>query len=293
MSKIIILKGLPASGKSTKAKELIEMYGNCVRLNKDLIRTMLHFDKFSFKNEDLTQKASRTLAKMYLETGVNVIIDDTNLNPKVVQSWVDLAKETKSKIEHHDIKTSYLECLSRDAQRIDRGERGVGEAVITKMALQYGRYKEVIHPYDKVIICDIDGTVADLTHRLHFVKGKDKPDWNSFFAHMHLDTPKSEVLSQVARYARQEEATVIFVSARPENYRKETEEWITRHFSKSKIIMRPANDTREDQIVKEEIYDKYLKDLNIVAVYDDRPRVIRMWKSKGLHVVDCGTGEEF
>lgn len=292
MSKIIILKGLPASGKSTKAKELIESYGNCVRINKDLLRTMLHFDKFNFKNEELTQEASKVLAKTYLNEGVNVIIDDTNLNPKVVQSWVDLAKETKSKIEYHDIKTPYLECISRDTQRMDRGERGVGEAVITRMALQYDRHKEVIHPYDKVIICDIDGTVADLSHRLHHVK-KEKPDWLSFFAEMSQDTPKSEVLSQVARHSRQEEAMVIFVSARPENYRKETEDWITKHFSKSKIIMRPANDTREDQIVKEEIYNKYLKNLNIIAVYDDRPRVIRMWESKGLHVIDCGTGEEF
>lgn len=57
--------------------------------------------------------------------------------------------------------------------------------------------------------------------------------------------------------------------------------------------MRDAGDKREDTIVKSEIYDKYLKDLNIINIYDDRPSVIRMWRAKGLNVVDVGQGIEF
>src|SRR4051812_38724625 len=83
MAKLIIMQGLPASGKSTKAKELLE-HGNTVRLNKDLLRTMLHFDKFTGRNEGLTQDAALFLADNFLEKDINVIIDDTNFNPRTI-----------------------------------------------------------------------------------------------------------------------------------------------------------------------------------------------------------------
>ena len=59
------------------------------------------------------------------------------------------------------------------------------------------------------------------------------------------------------------------------------------------LIMRDAHDKRPDVMVKQEIYDKYLKKLNIWKVFDDRPSVIKMWRENGLLVEDVGNGEEF
>jgi len=52
--------------------------------------------------------------------------------------------------------------------------------------------------------------------------------------------------------------------------------------------MREAGDNRPDDIVKKDIYDKYIKDkYHVVCVFDDRKRVLQMWKNEGLYVFDC------
>jgi predicted kinase len=291
MAKMIIMKGLPASGKSTKAKELVAQ-GNTVRINKDLIRTMLHFDKFTGHNESMTRDAARTLAHFFLGDGKNVIIDDTNLNPSTVQSWVDLAKELNAKIQYADLTDVPLEdCVRRDAAR----EKKVGAHVIKKMALQHLDYLKG----QDVVVCDLDGTLCDISHRLHLVKSEEpdfKPNWREFFARIPADSVRVEVLDQLLEL---EEAgnKIILVSARPEDYREATEVWLEQTFKgyplATALIMREHGDHREDSIVKRELYDKYLKNLNIIKVFDDRPRVIRMWQELGLPVVDCGSGVEF
>ena len=158
MSKLIIMQGLPASGKSTRAEELLREDGNAVRVNRDLLRTMLHFDKFTGKNEGLTKDAARTLARLFLEKGINVIIDDTNLHAGTVQSWVDLAKETDAKIQYERLTTPVDTCLERDEKR----QKRVGKHVIQKMALQHMEYLKG----EKVVICDMDGTLADVLRAL-------------------------------------------------------------------------------------------------------------------------------
>lgn len=280
--------GLIASGKSTRAEELVKM-GNTVRLNKDLMREQLHFSKFTGINEGLTREASRCLAKMFLKSGTNVVIDDTNLNPKTLQSWVDLAKECDAKIQYERIDTPVFECVLRDAKR----EKPVGDHVIIGMALQYGLYDRL----DKeVVLCDIDGTLAQIDHRLHYVKDG-KKDWKGFFSEMSNDIPRKEIVDMVVKH-RNEGKDVFIVSARPEAYRAQTLEWLEKAFEGEgypylTVFMRPDNDKRDDTEVKGDMYRKYFKDLNVVEVIDDRPRVIRMWRDLGLTVVDVGPGIEF
>lgn len=283
------MQGLPGSGKSTKAKELLTV-GNTVRINKDLIRTMLHFDKFTGSNEAKTQLAAYTLAENFLLNNTSVIIDDTNLNPKVVESWKELAKKHDVKIAYQIMDTSIEECIARDELR----DKHVGAHVIYKMALQYQEYLK----YQNVIICDLDGTLCDIKHRLHFVKGEGKKDWKGFFEGIAGDSPRDDVIAKIdIELLRNEDCKVIFVSARPEAYRKETEKWMREHTPYGAenliLIMRQNGDSRVDTEVKSDIYDKYLKNTNIVKIFDDRPSVIRMWKEKGLPVEDVGSGVEF
>ena len=285
MSKLIIMQGLPASGKSTRAEELLREDGNAVRVNRDLLRTMLHFDKFTGKNEGLTKDAARTLARLFLEKGINVIIDDTNLHAGTVQSWVDLAKETDSKIQYERLTTPVETCLERDEKR----QKRVGKHVIQKMALQHMEYLKG----EKVVICDMDGTLADPTHRLKYAKGEEK-NWDHFFALAALDTPRKDVIEQAAKIKRDSGARLMIVSARPEKYRNDTLGWLAgQGISPDILIMREDNDKRQDTEVKADIFDKYLKNLAIVALFDDRPSVIRMWREKGVNVIDVGKGIEF
>lgn len=281
------MKGLPASGKSTKAKELIDERGHTVRINKDLLRTMLHFDKWNGKNEKITQDASKALVLSLLMQGVNVIVDDTNLNDGTLDSYRQLAKTANAKLEYVDLTNVDIAiCLNRDAQR----QKKVGKDVIVNMALRTGLY-EVPGP---IVICDLDGTLCNIEHRLHYVKGERK-DWKGFYDHISEDSVNVEVAKMIWD-ARLEGKSIVFVSGRPEDYKGVTLKWLEDHGINyfTTIIMRKAGDSRADDIVKEEILHTYFKNIDDIAlVIDDRPRVIRMWQKNGLQVKDVGSGIEF
>jgi len=285
MAKLTINIGLPSSGKSTESEKQILAEDNTVRINKDLLRTMLHFDHFSGYKEGLTKDASRVLASHFLTAGINVIIDDTNLNPGTRQSLVDLAKARDAKIEYRDLRDVPVEtCIERDQQRV----KEVGKHVIQKMALQYLDYWKG----ERVVVCDLDGTLADCTHRQHFLTGE-KKDWKGFFAYIPNDTLRGHVYDHV-RSLTVQGMKLILVSARPETYRPSTMDWLkVNGVTYDALIMREAHDKRPDTEVKSDIYEKYLKQLDIVMVFDDRPAVIRMWQAKGLLVEDVGNGVEF
>lgn len=287
MSKLTIMKGLPASGKSVKAKELLD-HGNTIRINKDLLRTMMHFDKFNFNNEEKTRDASRILAKYFLSKGTNVIIDDTNLNNGTVESWKTLAKELSVKIEYCDLTNVPVEeCVFRDLNR----EKPVGGTVIKNMALLSGIQPVPLKGY---VLCDIDGTIADIDHRLHYTKTSPK-NWKGFFSEISNDTLRQDTAKLLIDYYNKMH-TIIFVSARPEDYKEETLKWLEKNnmsFAWT-LIMRKSGDKRLDTEVKQEIYDKYFKGkYPIEAVIDDRPSVIRVWRENGLNVIDVGKGIEF
>lgn len=288
MSKIILMKGLPASGKSTRAKSIMDEGDNYIRINKDLLRKMLHFDKFNGRNEGFTQEASFALAQLFLNLGQNIIVDDTNLNPKTEARWRLFAETANTKIEIVELDTDVNTCIERDCGR--DGE--VGKSVIVKMALQYKDYLKG----EKVVICDLDGTLADCSHRLRYARGPEK-DWSKFFAGIEDDSLREDVAQQVLDTLTKNNAKLIFVSARPETYEDDTMRWLFyKGFpegSYSALIMRNSNDKRDDTEVKSDIYDKYLKNLDIVSIFDDRPKVIRMWREKGLDVVDVGNGIDF
>lgn len=291
MAKMIIMKGLPGSGKSTRARELMEQHGNFVRINKDLLRTMLHFDVFSGKKEEQTRDAAREIAKFFLtKNNMNVIIDDTNLNPGTMQSWKDLAKECDARVEVVDMTdVSVRSCIFWDTQR----EKIVGETVIKNMAMRYGLIK---YTPQSVVLCDLDGTIADITHRLHYIKAPDgKKDWKGFFSGIPLDTVRQDVREILLDFYNKGH-TIIFLSARPDTYKKETLMWLEKNcltFAFT-LIMREARDKRPDTEVKKDMLDRYFPDRSVIhTIIDDRPSVIRMWREEGLSVMDVGEGKEF
>lgn len=279
------MQGLPASGKSTKAEELMKKMGNTVRVNKDLLRTMLHFDKFTGKNEGITKDTSRLIAKNFLLADYNVIVDDTNFNEGVIQSWKDLAKECEAKFEVVKMDTPVEVCVLRDTER----EKFVGGTVIKNMALQYGLTDR--SPY---VLCDLDGTIADIKHRLPYAKGETK-DWNKFFSLIYADTVRHHVLKTLVDFYN-DGCTIIFVSARPEDYKEETLDWLNKNLLTFAwtLIMRRSGDKRPDTEVKKKMLDTYFPDKSkIRCVIDDRPSVIKMWRENGLTVLDVGEGIEF
>ena len=285
------MQGLSGSGKSTRAKELLAEYGNGVRLNRDLLRQMLHGDaQWSGKQERITKDVARAMAKHLLTNGkVGVlIIDDTNLHPSTVESWRSLAQECDAKFETIRMDTPLEECLRRDALR----EKPVGRHVILGMAMQHG-----LMPLPKkgYVLCDLDGTLADIRHRLHYVKQEPK-DWDSFFGAMFMDRLRLDVAEQVEGL-RLDGYDVVFVSGRPNNYRTTTEDWLRLYgFTDTRypiLFMRRAGDRRPDTMVKEEMLRTHFPDRSLIhTIFDDRRRLLEMWAREVPHATIVNVGGE-
>lgn len=137
----------------------------------------------------------------------------------------------------------------------------------------------------KDVICDLDGTLCSIEWRRHFVTdGQD--DWKSFFAGIPFDPVNPEVLAKLKQFER-EGFQINYVSARPDQYRKQTAAWLDKHgCPKGQLIMRSQRDMRPDEQVKQDILDENFDVDNVHVVLDDRPQVIKMWKSNGIEVIE-------
>lgn len=149
---------------------------------------------------------------------------------------------------------------------------------------------------NKCIIFDIDGTVADLSHRVHHVQGA-KKNWLAFMAAISDDKPiEQTVYLNKFLYGRSREVgPLYFVSGRSESERLETEAWLAKYgLSYDKLLMRPSGDYRADHIIKREIlgqiraegYEPWL-------IFDDRQQVVDMWREEGLFVLQCDPHRNF
>ncbi len=123
------------------------------------------------------------------------------------------------------------------------------------------------------VMVDIDGTIAKMSGRTPF-------EWSR----VGEDSPVENVLSVIEALSRSG-FKIIFVSGRDASCALQTGMWIDTHYfgSYENIFMREAGDNRKDNIVKLELFDKYIRNnYNVISVFDDRDQVVRMWRSIGL-----------
>ena len=149
----------------------------------------------------------------------------------------------------------------------------------------------------KVWIFDIDGTIADLGHRLHFINGKPK-SWSRFFAACGEDAPIVPTLNMVRMILRDGFHDVILLSGRPEKCREDTVVWLTKqgiHADDYQMYMRPDNNTEPDTKIKWEIMEKLLAEgVEPIAIFEDRKCMVEMWREKGFFVLDVNqSGKDY
>lgn len=133
------------------------------------------------------------------------------------------------------------------------------------------------------VICDIDGTLADHSHRLHLVR--DKPyNWPEFFRRMREDKPKLEVINTYHCLLAGLPAKGVLVSGRPESSRGATEHWLKiNKIHYDELWMRIEGDNRPDEIMKATILQEiYALGYHPYLVLDDRTKVVEMWRKHGL-----------
>jgi predicted kinase len=134
----------------------------------------------------------------------------------------------------------------------------------------------------KTIIFDIDGTLADLSKRLHHIKNGSR-NWDAFFAECGNDSP-IEPICTLARLIRCHPFTIVLVSGRSDTAHEATVTWLDQQqIGYDQLLMRKAGDYRADDVIKEEFLDLLLADGHqILFVVDDRQRVVDMWRRRGL-----------
>lgn len=133
------------------------------------------------------------------------------------------------------------------------------------------------------VIFDLDGTIADISHRTHFVRGGNK-DWESFFAGCVADAPNAPV---IAAFNAHLEAghTVEIWSARSDIVRHETEAWLEMAAGIDPVYltrMRSAGDNTPDVVLKRYWLNQLHGAERPDIVYDDRQRVVDMWREEGI-----------
>ena len=159
----------------------------------------------------------------------------------------------------------------------------------TNTRRQYTPTRKNIMP---TIIFDLDGTLADLTHRLHHIKDGNKR-WDEFFDACDKDKP-IDPICRLLRMVSEHAYRLVIVSARSDVVRGKTIEWLqSNQLPFDQLIMRKAGDYRTDDIVKEEILDRLLaENHDILFAVDDRQRVVDMWRRRGITCLQCNAWEE-
>lgn len=147
-------------------------------------------------------------------------------------------------------------------------------------------------------IFDLDGTLADCQHRTPILAEKyDNNRWRRFYAACDKDEPIQAVISTMERLRRF--ADVWIFSGRSSEVRDKTVAWLTEHTSfmthelETALTMRQEGDHRADDIVKREWLDGMLHDdrQRLVAAFDDRNRVVAMWRDAGIPCFQVAPGE--
>jgi predicted KAP-like P-loop ATPase len=184
------------------------------------------------------------------------------------------------------------EALVRDSLR----EHKIGEKIIKQTWHKYkneliemleeaNKLKVAYNPELSDAVCfDVDGSIAERWNRNPFDYSK-----------VDQDLPIKIVIEQMFFHYSKGRKIFVF-SGRDDSCRELTSTWIEKYFQYPfELRMRKTGNKDRDSIIKKELYEKYIKGkYNLIAVYDDRPSVIKeCWRELGIFVFDVGKGIDF
>jgi predicted kinase len=323
----MILRGIPACGKSTFAKNLLAKEpARWKRINRDDLRTMLDDGVFDRNREEFIRSVEHQLIQSAFRAGYDVIVDNTTLVPQTLKKLHQVAQEFGDvKVIEYCFNVDVEECIKRNEKR--EGRARVPEKVIRDMAhaagLDRGRKlenREMYYPprfsgesavdsagYDptsklpKAVICDLDGTLSLLNGRSPYDASncdKDLPNLPVIEAVKALYSQGFQILFTSGREDKYREPTIRFIEQHvrvqvPVSWNEESGPGpsLTTKVIDYKLFMRPTGDQRKDAIVKRELFDENIRGkFNVVFAYDDRNQVVDAWREMGLACFQVAPG---
>lgn len=138
-------------------------------------------------------------------------------------------------------------------------------------------------------IFDIDGTLSDLSHRLHFITGE-KKDWDGFFGAVYEDAVHEHVADVLRALATM--WPIVLVSGRSDQARTDTERWLhDNNIPFNMLYMRRQGDHRPDYRVKKDLLGMLVSDgYTPIMAFDDRDQVVKMWRENGIPCAQVADG---
>ena len=302
---VVLLRGVPGSGKSTAALQLMNDFPDqFVRVNRDDIRMMM-FGEYHFTGDDASSKekavtqVEHSLIKSAIKAGKRPLVDATNLNKQSVKGILRIAGAHGMAVDHIDFEVSQEEAIRRDAGRAKK----VGEDVIKKF-FQRNKIDKVTGKLPEIpevpnlndrefikysapdgvaptcVLVDIDGTIAHMTGRSPYDYSRVSED------------AVDEVIERLVGTLHRDGYEVIFFSGRKDSSKEDTKKWLIDNVDPStnfQLFMRPADDDRPDYVVKYEMFHEHIQGkYRVEFVIDDRLQVCRMWHKLGVKVVRVG-----
>lgn len=311
MPKLTILRGISGSGKSTWARNQ-----NAVVVSRDDLRVAFYGDDSPTyyevprdvlrEREDFISKVEQAAIKSALLSGKDVISDNTHTMMKYVNRVAKIGWSVDADVELKVFDVRLPVALAAVKHRASTGGRAVPEDAVKRQhdQLQGSKNHKLIPPPSvtpytgtpgkpKAVLVDIDGTLAHMRdYRSPYdwkSVGKDEPDFNV----MQVVTWIREGMKACTAPWDSAVPQVILMSGRDEVCRQETFDWmVSWDFNYDHLFMRPEGDMRADNIVKAELFDKYVRDnYDVVMVFDDRNQVVDMWRKMGIQVAQVAEGD--
>ena len=136
----------------------------------------------------------------------------------------------------------------------------------------------------KIVLCDIDGTVANNDHRQHLLK--EYKDWDLFFSKLDQDEPIKKIIKTVNEYAEQG-FVIYFLTGRPERYELKTRQWLEKFFKfQINLIMRKDGDMRDKLLIKHELFSDNFQPEEILVCIENDLKLCDLWESLDLAVIN-------
>lgn len=298
MKKLIMLQGLPGSGKSTWAAEHAHRFRtgchSVMVINKDQIRASLGGEWSKEQEKRTVQIRDERICNSFrsAEDGVTVISDDTNFAREHKVRLQELATIHGATFEVKKFDTPIEECLKRVQARTTQA--AVPEKAIRDMAKRYGvgsGYPPAVPvpyqdeatglPLHPAIICDLDGTLS-------LLNGRNPYDAST----CDKDLCNAPVRTLLEVYYRTQHYNIIYLSGREDKYRPQTETFFRdNHVPPGALYMRQTGDFRKDWAVKGELFDAHVRGRYAVKfVLDDRNQVVDYWRHLGLTCFQVAAG---
>lgn len=140
-------------------------------------------------------------------------------------------------------------------------------------------------------VFDVDGTLSDTTNRQQYVTSKPKR-WDLWNADMANDGYHMDIV-QFYQFARDKGMAVVVCTGREEEYRNLTATWLAKvGIMPDRMYMRRNGDFCHDDKMKQVMLEQMRADgFNPVLVFEDRTRVVKMWRANGIRCLQVVNGD--